>query len=53
MKRFDKITQHGFRTYEPDELESALREAGWSAIRTSALSGKVTQGDYVTVASKS
>jgi SAM-dependent methyltransferase len=53
MLRFNDITQHGFTTYEPNELESALHEAGWTAIRTSAQNGKVTQGDYVTVASTS
>jgi arsenite methyltransferase len=52
MLRFNNITQHGFIMYEPDELESALRAAGWTAIRTSAQSG-ITQGDYVTVASAS
>lgn len=52
MKRFDDITQHGFRMYEPDELERALLAAGWSAARTQALHGKVTVGDYVTIASK-
>jgi len=50
MERFDDITQHGFRKFEPDELESALVAAGWSAVRTEALQGKVTRGDYVTVA---
>lgn len=50
MQRFDNITKHGFRTFEPDELESALLTAGWSSARTTTLHGKVTQGDYVTLA---
>lgn len=53
MMRFNNITQHGFRMYEPDELESALDATGWQSIRSTALTGKVTQGDYVTVACKS
>ncbi len=51
MERFDDITQHGFRKLEPEELESALSAAGWSGVRTAALHGKVTRGDYVTLAS--
>jgi SAM-dependent methyltransferase len=50
MQRFDDITKHGFRMFEPGELESALLSAGWSAARTTALHGRVTSGDYVTLA---
>jgi len=50
MQRFENITKHGFRMFEPDELESALVAAGWPAARTAALHGKVTGGDYVTLA---
>lgn len=52
MQRFNDITQHGFRTFEPAELEGALRASGWSDERTLALNGKVTRGDYVTLAFK-
>lgn len=52
MQRFNDITQHGFRMFEPAELESALTTAGWTDIRTLPLQGKVTRGDYVTVAAK-
>jgi len=52
MQRFNDITQHGFRMYEPEELELELQAAGWASIRTMPLSGKVTRGDYVTVAAR-
>lgn len=52
MERFNDITQHGFRTYEPDELERELQAAGWTSVRTMPLQGKVTRGDYVTVAAR-
>jgi ubiquinone/menaquinone biosynthesis C-methylase UbiE len=52
MERFNDITQHGFRTYEPDELERELHAAGWTSVRTMPLQGKVTRGDYVTVAAR-
>lgn len=48
MLRFDEITRHGFRTFTPDELEPALREAGFVDVRSEALSGRVTEGDFVT-----
>jgi arsenite methyltransferase len=50
MRRFEPITSHGFRTFEPAALESALKSAGFRRITTRALAGKVTKGDYVTVA---
>jgi SAM-dependent methyltransferase len=50
MRRFDAITSHGFRLFEPPELERALKAAGFRRIATTALTGKVTEGDYVTVA---
>ena len=50
MQRFDNITQHGFRMFEPVELEAELKAAGWSEVRTLSLQGKVTRGDYVTLA---
>lgn len=49
MRKFDSITRHGFRTFVPDELEPLLREAGFSDVRSTALSGRVTQGEFVTV----
>lgn len=50
MGRFHNITQHGFRTFEPQDLERPLLDAGFSDVRTRALHGRVTEGDYVTVA---
>jgi len=50
MERFANITQHGFRRLEPAELEAALGDAGWLHVRTVPLHGKVTKGDYVTLA---
>ena len=50
MQRFDGITRHGFRTLVPDELESALRAAGFAGAATTDLFGKVTFGDHVTTA---
>lgn len=52
MERFRDITQHGFRTFEPPELEAALHAAGWAQVHTRALHGDVTQGDYVTLAAR-
>ena len=49
MERFKQITQHGFRTFEPDELERLLRASGLSQVSTVALNGSVTEGDYVTL----
>ena len=50
MRRFESITSHGFRKFEPPGLESALKAAGFRRITTRALSSKVTRGDYVTLA---
>lgn len=50
MRRFDEITRHGFRTFTPDELAPALRAAGFDEIRSEALYGRVTEGDFVTLA---
>lgn len=50
MRRFDEITRHGFRTFVSDELEDALRAAGFADVRAGALDGAVTAGDHVTVA---
>lgn len=49
---FDKVTQHGFTLYEPDRVEALLREAGFSGVRTIALSSQATQGDYVSLAAR-
>jgi ubiquinone/menaquinone biosynthesis C-methylase UbiE len=49
MRQFDAITRHGFRTFVPDELEPLLREAGFDGVRSNALSGRVSQGDFVTI----
>jgi arsenite methyltransferase len=49
MKEFDAVTKHGFTTYEPEPVEALLREAGFNDVRTIALSGPATRGDYVTL----
>jgi hypothetical protein len=49
MSGFGEITRHGFTTYEPEPVEALLRDAGFEAVRTIALSGPVTRGDYVTL----
>jgi SAM-dependent methyltransferase len=51
MKGFDAVTKHGFTTYEPEPVEAMMREAGFESVRTIALSGPVTRGDYVTLGS--
>lgn len=50
MLQFDSITRHGFRMFMPAELEPALRQAGFREVRSTALSGKLTTGDFVTLA---
>lgn len=50
MERFEAVTQHGFTTFRPEDLEGPLGEAGFSEVRTIALDGAVTEGDFVTVA---
>lgn len=52
MRQFDRITQHGFTLYEPSTVETLLHEAGFSRVQTNALTGKISQGDYVCVARK-
>jgi arsenite methyltransferase len=49
MSNFDGITRHGFRLYEPAQVESLLRDAGLHNIQTRALSGSHSEGDYVTL----
>jgi SAM-dependent methyltransferase len=49
MDQFSQITRHGFTTYEPDQVESLLREAGFHEVRTIAQAGRATKGDYVTL----
>ncbi|HKP58044.1 MAG TPA: methyltransferase domain-containing protein [Polyangiales bacterium] len=49
MRDFGKITQHGFRTYEPAEVEALLRDAGFTRVSTQTLSGKTSRGDYVSL----
>ena len=47
MSRYGKITEHGFRWYQPDGVAELLEAAGFLDIQTLALDGKVTQGDFV------
>lgn len=49
MKAFDSITRHGFTTYEPEQVERLLIAAGFGRVRTVALTGRVSQGDFVSV----
>jgi len=53
MTRFDNITRHGFRCFEPPDLEAPLEGAGFVDVETRALTGRDTQGDYVTMARRS
>ena len=50
MERFHDITRHGFRTFLPEDVEPVLRQVGFAEVSTQALSGAVTEGDYVTLA---
>jgi len=52
MRQFDRITQHGFTLYEPPTVEELLRTAGFGHVQTRALSGRISSGDYVCLASK-
>jgi arsenite methyltransferase len=52
MRQFDRIIQHGFTLYEPDQVETLLRSAGFQRIHTTALAGRTSRGDYVCLASK-
>jgi SAM-dependent methyltransferase len=51
MKDFGQVTQHGFTLYEPDQVESLLREAGFAQVQTFAQTGQTSQGDFVSLAS--
>lgn len=50
MERFSSVTQHGFRTFVPSELEAELRAAGYVEVKSTDLAGKATDGDHVTYA---
>lgn len=50
MNEYDEITRHGFKTYEPADLEGPLSDAGFQTVTTRALSEGVTRGDFVTLA---
>jgi SAM-dependent methyltransferase len=45
------VTQHGFKLYEPDRVEALAREAGFARVQTLAQTGRVSRGDYVSLAS--
>lgn len=51
MRDFGKITTHGFTLYEPERVESLVREAGFSRVQLLPQSGKLSSGDYVCLAS--
>lgn len=51
MRDFGKITTHGFTLYEPERVESLVREAGFSRVQLLPQSGKLSRGDYVCLAS--
>jgi ubiquinone/menaquinone biosynthesis C-methylase UbiE len=50
MNAFDRITRHGFTTYEPEQVERLLSAAGYTQVQTLAQTGRVSQGDFVSVA---
>lgn len=50
MERFEAVTQHGFRTFEPAEVEAALVDAGFVDVVTTDLHGKLIEGEHVTFA---
>ena len=52
MKRFEAVTQHGFRTFMPEDLETALGATGFQDTHTFALQTENLEGDFVTVAYK-
>ena len=41
-----KLTQHGFKTYEPEELESFMQDSGYSNIDTIATNGGTGNGKF-------
>ena len=49
MREYPLLTDT-FRFWEAEEVEALLQEAGFIEIRSDALRGKVTRGDFVTVA---
>lgn len=50
MRGFSHITDHGFTKFAPEDLEGPLADAGFVEVQTRALSGAVTEGDFVTTA---
>ena len=50
MAKYPDLSQ-GFTLIEPGEVEGALRSLGFVEVRTHALDGPVTTGDFVTTAS--
>ena len=50
LRRFDAITRHGCRMFEPREVEQSLSAAGFLAVTSTPLTGSLTRGDYVTQA---
>ena len=51
MRDFGKVTIHGFTLYEPERVESLVREAGFSDVQIREQNGKFSSGDYVCLAS--
>lgn len=49
MSKFDGITRHGFRLYDPTDVEPLLRSAGLQEIQTRALHDAHSEGDFVTL----
>lgn len=52
MRSFGPVTQHGFTLYEPGQVEALLRQAGFAKVRTTALAGTNTDGDYLSLATR-
>lgn len=50
MQQYPAITNHGFRLYQPKEVEPLLAAAGFTRVHTLTLTGRHTRGDFVTIA---
>jgi SAM-dependent methyltransferase len=49
MREHDRITRHGFRIFEPDELAAEVETAGFANPRVVIQYGRYSAGDYVIV----
>jgi arsenite methyltransferase len=49
MRKFDRLTRHGFTCYERERVEELMQACGFRAIRSIAHEGRTTRGDFTTV----